>query len=257
MAQTLRFCSWNIQIGKKRAEILRLIAAHPDFRGLDLIALQEASAQAQGDDAASIAQALGKTYASYQHVYHFVGARPQANALVWNTATIEVDVIDHHTLPHLGQVHISRVERLLLNHVWRQPRVNLIGEARWNDLTLRVCSAHLDVLGYRFKQQQFRAVLQALRARPAVDVLLLAGDFNTFRIGKRPTWAELKRDAAAAGLDAISDEILWTHAVRELRFRQKLDEIFLGAERSYHSRVWTLDVNGSDHLPVFAEIVIE
>jgi endonuclease/exonuclease/phosphatase family metal-dependent hydrolase len=256
MTETLRICSWNIQVGMKRAQILELVAGHPDFRGLDLMMLQEASVHAHGDDASSIAQVLGVAYASYHHVYHHLGARPQANALVWNTTRVQMDTIEHHTLPQHEQLKVPRAERALLNRVKRQPRVNLIGAGKWNDLTLRVCAAHLDVLGYRFKQRQFRAVLDQLRARPRADLILLAGDLNTFRIGSRPTWAQLKRDAAELGLDAISDEIRWTQAVRALRLKQKLDEIFFASALPYQTRVWTLDVNGSDHLPIFADITL-
>jgi hypothetical protein len=38
----------------------------------------------------------------------------------------------------------------------RQARVNLVGEGTYGDFSLRVCAAHLDVFGYRFKRQQFR-----------------------------------------------------------------------------------------------------
>lgn len=240
----------------KRAQMLDLVAQHPDFRALDVMTLQEASVHEHGDDASSIAHGLGAAYASYHHVYHHLGARAQANALVWNSARVEMDTVEHHTLPEHPQLHLPRAERLILNRLKRQPRVNLVGEARWQGLQLRVCTAHLDVLGYRFKERQFRAVLDELRARPRADMTLLAGDFNTLRLGSRPTWARLKRDAADAGFDVISDEIRWTQAIRALRLKQKLDEIFLASARPYETRVWTLDVNGSDHVPIFAEITL-
>jgi endonuclease/exonuclease/phosphatase family metal-dependent hydrolase len=258
MSHTLRFCSWNIQVGIKRAHIMEIVAQHSDFRNVDVIALQEASAHAQGDDASSIAGVLGATYTSYHHVYNHLKTRPQANALVWNTTRVHFHAIEHHTLPNHSQAVVPRAERAVLNRLKGQARVNLVGDGGYNEnFSLRVCTAHLDVLGYRFKRQQFRAVLDDLRARSQVDVLILAGDFNTFRIGGKPTWAQLKRDAAELGLRAISDDIKWTQAVRALRLRQKLDEIFVSTTRACHSRVWTLDVQGSDHVPIFAEITIE
>lgn len=258
MSHTLRFCSWNIQVGVKRAELLDIVANHSDFRTVDLIALQEASAHANGDDASSIAKTLGEAYTAYHHVYNHLKTRPQANALVWNTGRVQFSRIEHHQLPNHREVAVPRAERAVLNRLKGQARVNLVGEGGYGEqFSLRVCTAHLDVLGYRFKRQQFRAVLDDLRARAPVDVMILAGDFNTFRIGGKPTWAQLKHDAAELGLRAISDDIKWTQAVRALRLRQKLDEIFVSTTRTCHSRVWTLDVQGSDHLPVFAEITIE
>jgi endonuclease/exonuclease/phosphatase family metal-dependent hydrolase len=255
MSLTLTVCSWNIQVGMKRAALLDVVRQHPEFRRLDVLALQEASAHEHGDDASLIARLLGDAYVSYHHVYHHVKTRPQANALVWNPEHVQFHTIDHHPLPTARQVTVPRAERALLNRLKPQPRVNLVGDGTWRGISLRVCSAHLDVLGYRFKRQQFRAVLDDLRARPRVDVLVLAGDFNTIRIGSKPTWAQLKGDAAELGLSAISDKVRWTQ--RTYRFKQKLDEIFIAGARPYTSRVWTLDVAGSDHLPMFAEITFD
>lgn len=239
----------------KRAHILDVIEHHRDFRDVDVLALQEASAHAQGDDASSIARLLGETYASYHHVYHHLKTRPQANALVWNTDRVQFTTIEHHLLPTSRQVTVPRAERVVLNRLKTQDRVNLVGDGLYKSYSLRVCTAHLDVLGYRFKRQQFRAVLDDLRARPRVDISILAGDFNTFRIGGRPTWAQLKHDAAELGLRAVSDQILWTQ--KTLRVKQKLDEIFVASAHPFHTHVWTLDVQGSDHLPIFADITLD
>lgn len=241
----------------KRERILDIVRNHRDFRNVDVIALQETSANAQSDDASAIARALGKSFTSYQHIYHHLKARPQANGLVWNTERVHFDAVRHHVLPNHTQVRIPRAERALLNRVKHQSRVNLVGYGTFQNHTLSVCTAHLDVIGYRFKRQQFRAILDDLRSRPDAELSILAGDFNTFRIGGKPTWAHLKHDAAELGLRAISDEIPWTQAIRALHLRQKLDEIFVASRCPIHSKVWTLDVQGSDHLPIFAEITIE
>lgn len=90
--------------------------------------------------------------------------------------------IAHHILPNHRQVAVPRAERVVLDRLKRQARVNLVGDGAYQNFSLRVCAAHLDVLGYRFKRQQFRAILEDLRARPQVDVLILAGDFNTFAL---------------------------------------------------------------------------
>lgn len=254
MPQILRFCSWNIQVGLKRARVLDIVANHSDFRNLDLMAIQEASAHALGDDATQIALVLGEGYASYHHVYHHIKTLPQANALVWNADRIKMQGIEHHILPTHMEVLLPRAERAVLNRLKKQSRVNLVGDGSFGNVSLRVCAAHLDVLGYRFKRHQFQSILADLKARTPVDLSILAGDFNTIRIGGRPTWAQLKQDAADASMRAISDKIVWTQTT--LRMRQKLDEIFVASVQPIQTRVWTLDVKGSDHLPIFAEIVI-
>jgi len=259
MGRVLRFCSWNIQVGLRRESVLEVFRHHPDLQKLDVLALQEASTHLAQEDASSIANVLGSDYRAYQHVYHFLHARPQANGLVWNETSVRLTAIDHHTLPNPSQVAVPRAEKALLSRLRRQPRVNLVGEGLWGERTLRVCAAHLDVVGYRFKQSQFRAVLNELRGRAPADVTILAGDFNTFAVGGHPNWGTLKRDAAELGLKPISDKIKWTQSVRServrtLRLRQKLDEIFVASSTPYRARVWTLDIDGSDHLPVVAEL---
>lgn len=241
----------------QRAHVLDVIKHHRDFQNVDVIALQESSADRRGDDASAIAHTLGESYTSYQYVYHHLKTRPQANALVWNTARVQFEAVEHHILPNRTQVRIPRAERVLLNRFKLQARVNLIGYGVFARHSLRVCTAHLDVLGYRFKRQQFRAILDDLQSRPPAELSILAGDFNTIRVGGKPTWDQLKRDAAELDMWAISDEIPWTQAVRALRLRQKLDEIFVACDLPIRSKVWTLDVQGSDHLPIFAEITIE
>lgn len=254
MPQILRFCSWNIQVGLKRARVLDVIATQRDFQNLDLLALQEASLYESGDDASQIAKVLGESYAAYHHVYHHLGTRPQANALVWNKARVQFQPIQHHILPTYLQVLLPRAERAVLQRLKKQTRVNLVGDGMFGNVSLRVCAAHLDVLGYRFKRQQFRAILDDMQARTPVDLSIVAGDFNTIRIGGHPTWAQLRQDAAEINMRAISDKILWTQST--LRLKQKLDEIFVASAQPIQSRVWTLDVQGSDHLPMFAEIII-
>src|SRR5689334_5184788 len=122
MPQILRFCSWNIQVGMRRAALLDIVKHHPDFQNLDILALQEASANENGDDASSIAHVLGEDYSSYHYSYHHLKTRPQANALVWNSQCVHFDTIEHHSLPTLKQTTVPRAERAVLNRLKPQPR---------------------------------------------------------------------------------------------------------------------------------------
>jgi endonuclease/exonuclease/phosphatase family metal-dependent hydrolase len=257
MSQTLRFCSWNIQVGMRRRELLHAIRTHPELRRVDVLALQEASVAQGRDDAQLIAEALGAHFNHYQHVYHHLGPLAQANGFVWNSERLQLDLIDRHLLPRHTDIHVPRAERALLRRFKLQPRVNLIADGSWGELPVRFCSVHLDVVGFRFKRAQFNAVLQDLAARPPVALTLVAGDFNTFRVAGLPRWLDLKRDAADLGLSAISDAIPWTQSVRALHLRQKLDEIFAASVRPMRARVWAIDIDGSDHLPVYAELTLD
>lgn len=257
MPLTLDFCSWNIQIGQDLGRVLHAVREVPDFRSLDLLALQEASRHHDRDDAQVIAGALGPDHAHHEVVYHYLAGQAQANALVWNTTRFAARQIETVRLPRHHEVELPRAERMLLRALPFQPRISLMVEGQWSELSVRVYVAHLDVVGFRHKHEQFKAILDDMRARTPVDLTLLAGDFNTFRLGRQPSWDHLKQDALRAGLREITGAVQWTQSLRRLRIRQKLDEIFVGSPHSFTTRVWSLDIHGSDHIPIFAQIGVD
>lgn len=254
MSVTLSFCSWNIQIGQDLGTVLHAVRERPDFNNLDLLALQEASRHHEREDAEVIAHALGGEHAHHQVIYHYLAGQAQANALIWNRTRFEPTLIETIRLPQHHERQLPRAERMLLRALPLQPRISLMVEGKLADLKVRVYVAHLDVIGFRHKHEQFSAILADLRARPPADLTLLAGDFNTFRVGRQPSWEHLKQDARAAGLTEITGQVQWTAAIRRLRLRQKLDEIFVASVHPLQTRVWSLDIRGSDHIPIFAEI---
>src|SRR4029077_17392842 len=100
-------------------------------------------------------------------------------------------------------------------------RRNAVGaNLRMGALRLRLYSVHLDVFGIAHKHAQLARVLDDASTRATADLILLAGDMNTYGIGGRPRWAELRRLAAAARFEEMTTGIGWTH--RALGVRQKL-----------------------------------
>ena len=259
MAQTIRLCTWNIQLGLQLATIISAVRAQPDFAALDLLALQEASIHSDQEDAHAIAAALGPEYKSFQVTAHFLGKSAQANALVWNTSRLRVATTDIVGLPRVRQVQLSRAERTFLYALPQQQRISLMIDGAMCDEVVRIYVAHLDVLGIAHKWAQFRAILADARVRqPPSDLTILAGDLNTYRIRSRPTWTGLTSAAELDGFYDLTTEIRWTHhTLRRVGFRQKLDAIFVQRARPMHYRSWSLDILGSDHIPVFAEITFE
>jgi endonuclease/exonuclease/phosphatase (EEP) superfamily protein YafD len=76
---------------------------------------------------------------------------------------------------------------------------------------------------------------------------------NTYGIGGRPRWNELRRLAAAASFEELTTGIGWTH--RALGVRQKLDAVFAAPSGLGH-RAWRLPLPGSDHVPLLVELDI-
>ena len=251
---TLRMCTWNIQLGLKLELILDAFRHDPNFAGLDLLALQEASLHDHIPDARTIAAALGPGYDCYQVTAHLLGGREQANALVWNTERVAVKTRDSVRLPFAREVRLTRTERTILRALPLQQRISLVVEGALGSELFRIYVAHLDVVGFAHKRHQFGHILNDARHRPPVALTILAGDLNTFKIRSRPSWSQLIAAATAEGFQDLTSEIRWTHAVRPLRWKQKLDAILIRYTGPLDYRSWSLDIPGSDHIPVLAEI---
>ena len=242
----MRICTWNIHLGRRLDRILEAVRIHPDFAGLDLMALQEASVHDGRTDAEAIASALGPEYRSFQATAQLRGERSQANALIWRQGSFELgrspEVV---TLPGRGEIQVRRVERTLLRAAPPQARMALCLESD----TLRVYVLHLDVIGFTHKLEQFKAVVSHMAGRAPVPLELVAGDLNTFGPAIVQPWRRLAAAARSAGLVNVTAGIRRTHWTG-----QKLDAIYARAAAPVSHRAWTLKVRASDHLPVFAEI---
>jgi endonuclease/exonuclease/phosphatase family metal-dependent hydrolase len=257
MPQTIRLCTWNIQLGLQMETILNAVRTAPDFQNIDLLALQEASLHSKQTDAETIAAALGGDYASYQVTAHFLGKYAQANALVWNRRRIRITDQATVVLPRVRELKFARAERAILCTLPEQQRISIVLDGVMDAELLRIYVAHLDVLGVAHKREQFFHILADARTRqPQTRLTIIAGDLNTFRIRARPSWSELLSAAHRDGFEDITSEIRWTHQVRRMRFRQKLDAIFVRYIAPFQCRSWSLDIPGSDHIPVFAEFTL-
>jgi endonuclease/exonuclease/phosphatase family metal-dependent hydrolase len=178
----------------------------------------------------------------------------QANALVWNAHRVRILEKDTLRLPGREESHLSRTERTLLSVLPVQRRTALVFDCWIAGQAIRLYVAHLDVLGYQHKLQQFNRILEDLATRDEADITILAGDLNTFRMGSRPRWTRLRIAAEEAGFEDLTTDIKWTHRSR-VPARQKLDAIFVRCERPLRYESWSLDLPGSDHIPVCAEIL--
>ena len=157
-------------------------------------------------------------------------------------------------LPGRDESRLSRTERTLLSVLPLQQRMALVFDCWIAGQAIRLYVAHLDVLGYQHKLQQFNRILEDLATRDEADITILAGDLNTFKMGPRPRWTRLRSAAEAAGFEDLTTDIKWTHRSR-VPARQKLDAIFVRCDRPLLYESWSLDLPGSDHIPVFAEIL--
>jgi endonuclease/exonuclease/phosphatase family metal-dependent hydrolase len=269
MPTTIRACTWNIELGRRLERVLEATGGLPDFRALDVMLLQEASEHGRRADAEAIAESLGPTYRWHQQAVHVLRGSVQANALVWDERRVSLGPVRAVELPRVlaagahgrparGSGRGWRLERAILRRLPAQARGALVADGTCEGLPLRICCAHLDVAGYRHRERQLDAVLEAASAEPRPALTLLAGDFNTFGLGGYPSWSRLRRSACGRGFADLTEQVPWTtHRHPTLRIRQKLDAIFLASRRPLRHRAWTAELDASDHLPLWAEVTVE
>jgi len=197
-------------------------------------------------DGAAIAGTLGDEYAYFQATAQRRNGREQANALIWRHGvvgeTCDPAVIQ---LPGSAGIDVGPPERMLLRVVPPQMRTAIRAESE----SIRIYVAHLDVLGFTHKLEQFRALLADMAKRPPVRLTLVAGDLNTFGPVRPHLWRRIADAAKAAGLVNITTSVQRTHWTG-----QKLDAIYASSNVPFSHRAWTVDASASDHLPVFADI---
>ena len=241
----MRVCTWNIQLGVRLGAVVEALHARAEFRGLDLLCLQEASTHSEREDSAVIAEALGSGYEHFQATAQMRRGVEQANGLVWRRDAFEPGQPAVVSLGNPAFAKMTRAERTLLRAIAPQHRIAIRAESP----ALRVYVVHLDVIGFAHKIEQFGAVIADMASRPPVPLTLVAGDLNTFGPPGLQLWRRLAASAIQAGLVDVTRDVRSTHWTS-----QKLDAIFVRASADIKSHAWALDVRASDHQPVFADI---
>ena len=237
----LRVCTWNINLGVQLDDVLRAVSMHRDFAGLDLFALQEASVHHGHPDGHAIAALLGPDYECHQVTAQTVRRKIQANAMIWNRSRIDVDRLDHIRLAGGRSLH-------------KQRRNSVVVEGECDRLSVLAYSVHLDIFGATHKREQLLDVMADRPHRRPADLTIVAGDLNLFGLSRWPSWSKLIDAYEAEGFIDAARSIRWTHSLGALPIRQKLDSILVRTPRGMKLRSWTVEVRGSDHIPLFADL---
>lgn len=221
------------------------------LRPLDLLVLQELSGVDDAErrlvpDIDEIAGAMGRAWSGCQFTAQMLRGRPQANGLAWNTRRLELVGTEVLNLPEPPPM-LSRIRASKRNAV-----VAEFVTANSSRHSVRVHVVHLDVLGIKHKHAQLTAVLEDAAGRAPADLELIAGDLNTYGMPRAVPWPKLRSLAHRMGFEELSRSVRYTH--RAPGVRQKLDAILASPEG--RGRAWVEDLDGSDHLPLMAEVLV-
>lgn len=252
----LHLCSWNIHIGLERHALLSSVRENPQFAELDLLFLQEASADEHGTDAHLIAEALGDRFSAVQRNIDRRLNRIRGLGLVWNPAAVEVIDVGLLELPHVRHPNVKRLHRFALTAIRARRRWALTVTANVGGHSVRAYNVHLNPGAFAYQMEQFQAILRDAEHRPMVDVVVLIGDFNSLRIDRRK-WLSWFAELQQRGYMNVSEDVDWTfRTFRSRRFpmRQKLDNILVKSRWPLDHDAHSQDIRGSDHLPLFARL---
>ncbi len=252
----LRICTWNIKRGQYLPILLREVASNDVFSGLDFVGIQESLIHDNVEDASEIAEILGPQYKYFQENIEIKKNMFQGNAFIWNSNKIKITKKNSFFLPDVYGLHLPKWEKMLFRLVPKQERNCIVVEGKFGKKSIRVYVTHLDVFGYYHKRAQLKAIFTHSESQKPVDLTCIIGDFNTFKVASRPRWKNLSVDAKEAGFLDLTTEIVWTFVRPGVRFKQKLDSIFI-KPFNYPYKSWSLDIKGSDHIPVFCDINIK
>lgn len=256
MIDKLRICTWNIKQGQYLPILLTEIEKNKDFSGLDMLAIQESFIHDETEDAVKIKNLLGSNYDYYQENVRLPFGLVQGNAFIWNKKRLNITKKASFYLPDVYGHHLPKWEKVLFKFMPKQDRNCLVMEGTMGAKTVRIYVTHLDVVGFSHKRAQLDAIFEHDLVQEPVDLCFIIGDFNTFKFVSRPNWKSLSESAEAAGFSDLTTEIIWTFSRRQVRFKQKLDSIFV-KPYSFKYKSWSLDIKGSDHIPVFSDILLK
>ena len=248
----MRLCSWNIHLGIQRQRILTTVRHSEHFRDLDLLLLQEASVEGHQTDAQRIATAFGSGWQALQRNVDQLQGRVRGLGVVWNSSAFQLQAAELLPLPHLHGSALRRRHRYWLHPLRLRPRSVLVADGLASGMRLRLYIIHLSPIGFTFQMEQLATVLRDAAHRPAADVTVLAGDFNSLRMDRR-RWAAWFAAREDEGFVNASQDIDWTF--RSLR--QKLDNALVRCPAGATCQAHAPDVPGSDHLPVFVTVQVQ
>ena len=264
--KTIRICTWNIHFGRELDKILDSISTNSDFKKCDCLMLQEASIHNGREDAREIAAVLGKRYAYIQVTAQTVHQQPQANAFIWNAQKIQINTVEVLEMPPFhpkARVYKYYMRIFDKEHAiavflrWvLQKRISLVIEGNIYGKSFRMYIVHFDIVGLASKKKQMAFLVDDSNLRKAVEMEIIAGDLNTFKFFQLPSWASVRQLAERAGFQDVTTNIPWTYVDKRVPSKHKLDAIFI-RERSakFEYKSWSNDIPGSDHIPIFANIV--
>lgn len=198
------------------------------------------------EDAQAIARQLGPEYRAWQVTAQRLRGVPQANALLWDSSFLQVE--------DRAELELPAPAGRLMRRLPPSRRAALRIEGATPAGSLRVYNVHLDVLGLSHKAAQFAHVLEDAARRPPADLVLIAGDLNTYGPARLRPWRVLRRLAEQAGFTDVTARVGWTHAAGA--YRQKLDAVYAQPATGASARVLPLPraERVSDHRPLLVEL---
>lgn len=219
--------------------------------GADIVALQEADRRT-GGRASAVPHELWEGHSPWRPVPVGVKNRraldrlPAVGARVDEWLRVDTRNIGWHGNAILVKPHIGILDVLPLELPTLEPRGAVLAELLVGDRPLRVVGLHLDLSGL-WRRRQFKAIVEAIAARPQRMPTVMMGDTNEWR----STAACLRDLEPAYAIVAPGPSF---HARKPVAVLDRLfvDRSLMVEDAGVHDSA--LARVASDHLPVWARI---
>ncbi len=278
----LRLVSYNIQRGIRLPELLALFQAAPAFRSADVIAIQEASFLASGENVlAPLSAALS---AEHAWVYRPVMSYPEkeyGNGFIFRPG---VTPQDSQAVPLPQVSRLSWLEKRKTEGGMPDTKSAFVQSFELGARLVSIANVHLDFAGGpQHRALQLNHLLGEMKKQAPAALDVICGDFNTVGHHRWPATAgninAALGTALSAGYNDLTGDVAFTSDLlgnidpadpaagilglgqkMGLRFRQKTDHIlgrgmagFSDAGVAAESEAALLRI--SDHLPL--QVILE
>ena len=257
---TLRVVAWNVEYGKNSAEVLTALTTHPELRDASILLLSEvarSSLQSEPDyidQVRDIAEGMKMNYVA---------------GVEWDRRE-HTDELGEHLVAILSKYPLGNVE--LIRHIpqkeWYQDeqlyggRATLVADTLLGDTVLRLYSTHLDTRGFDAGRAEQGAEIRGHANQvdsPAWQ--LVGGDFNTYTCNPIVQDCSTSPDAETVIEDFYLDN--WRDGTEGFNGETQMGAGFLPQRLDWILyRGFTVspgeafDAGGSDHYPIYTDIVV-
>ena len=271
----LKISTYNMQFSQDRKTLLQNINYLAN-KNVDIFCLQEVTRYPKQPFVINeIIRLLGTNWKAVVNIGPEKSPEGMGNAILWNNNKLFFKGKKNILLPKREKLalHEWLFAKMTGGNTTPWQRRTVVVDLRIDNIPIRVINAHLDHIGgIKHRQKQFLSILESLKKLKSCTKEIICGDFNTIDLlNSGHEIQELTKILCRNNYIDASNKIAWTADLRNMDFanntlakkfienfdihiKRKLD--FIWVKKLNINKCQKLDLDGSDHCPIFAELTL-